>query len=113
MQLGSVGPWCRPGRGSLITNFYPFTSTILCDNQAVIYNTQFPTSTLKKKHNAVAFHKLREAIAAGIIRTAYVKSENNLSDILTKPKGPLDYHNFLKVVLYGKSPKTEHMHQGE
>jgi hypothetical protein len=56
----------------------------------VIYNTQFPTSTLKKKHNAVAFHKIREAIAAKIIHTAYVKSENNLSDILTKPKGPLD-----------------------
>jgi hypothetical protein len=89
------------------------TSTILCDNQAVIYNTQFPTSSLKKKHNAVAFHKLREAIAAGIIRTAYVRSENNMSDILTKPKGPLDYHKFLKVILYGKSPTTEHMHQGE
>jgi hypothetical protein len=77
------------------------TSTILCDNQAVIINTQLPTSSLKKKHNAVAFHKIREAVAAGIIRTAHIRSENNISDILTKPKGPLDYYKHLKVLLYG------------
>ena len=32
------------------------TLNIFCDNQAVVYNTQYPMSTLKKKHNAVAFH---------------------------------------------------------
>ena len=79
------------------------TSTILCDNQAVITNTQFPTSTLKKKHNAVAFHKIREAISAGIIHTAHVRSEHNVSDILTKPKGPMDYYNHLKGLLYGRN----------
>ena len=78
------------------------TSTILCDNQSVIYNTQFPTSSLKKKHNAVAFHKVREAIAAGIIRTAHIRSEHNVSDILTKAKGPADYYQLLKVLLFGR-----------
>jgi hypothetical protein len=28
-------------------------STMLCDNQATVLNTQFPSSTLKKKDNAV------------------------------------------------------------
>ena len=78
------------------------TSTILCDNMSVIYNTQFPTSSLKKKHNAVAFHKVREAIAAGIIKTAHIPSNANLSDILTKPKGPADYYNHLKTLYYGR-----------
>ena len=78
------------------------TSTILCDNQAVIINTQFPTSSLKKKHNAVAFHKIREAVAAGIVRTAHVRSEHNVSDILTKPKGPMDYYRLLKELLFGR-----------
>ena len=78
------------------------TSTILCDNQSVIYNTQFPTSSLKKKHNAVAFHKVREAIVAGIIRTAHIRSEHNVSDILTKAKGPADYYQLLKVLLFGR-----------
>ena len=92
---------------------FEHTATILCDNNAVVYNTQYPTSSLKKKHNAVAFHKIREAVAAKIIRTAYVKSNENLSDILTKPLGPLDYHKFLKNILYNKPPYHEHMHQGE
>ena len=78
------------------------TSTILCDNMSVIYNTQFPNSSLKKKHNAVAFHKVREAIAAGIIKTAHIPSNANLSDILTKPKGPADYYNHLKTLYYGR-----------
>ena len=78
------------------------TSTILCDNQAVIINTQFPTSSLKKKHNAVAFHKIREAVAAGIVQTAHVRSEHNVSDILTKPKGPMDYYRHLKTLLFGR-----------
>ena len=39
-------------------------STILCDNMSVVINMQFPTSSLKKKHNAVAYHKAREAVAA-------------------------------------------------
>jgi hypothetical protein len=78
------------------------TSTILCDNQAVIINTQFPTSSLKKKHNAVAFHKIREAVSAGIVRTAHVRSEHNISDILTKPKGPMDYYKHLKTLLFGR-----------
>jgi len=82
---------------------FQHTSTILCDNQAVIINTQFPTSSLKKKHNAVAFHKIREAVAAGVIRTAHIRSENNISDILTKPKGPLEYYKHLKSLLYGRN----------
>jgi hypothetical protein len=32
------------------------TSTMLCDNQATVFNTQFPSSNLKKKHKAVAYY---------------------------------------------------------
>jgi hypothetical protein len=35
---------------------------------------------LEKKLNAIAYHRVREAIAAGIIRVAKVKSEVNLAD---------------------------------
>jgi hypothetical protein len=40
---------------------------------------------LKKKHNAIAYHRVREAIAERIMRFAYIKSEENVSDVLTKP----------------------------
>ena len=39
---------------------------IFCDNSAVVTNSR-PESTLKKKHAAINFHRVREAIAAGTI----------------------------------------------
>ena len=37
-------------------------SVMLVDNEAVVMNTTLPSSTLKKKHNAIAYHKVREAV---------------------------------------------------
>ena len=76
------------------------TSNLLCDNYAVILNTQLPTSNLKKKHNSVAYHKCREAVAAGIIRTGHIEGKKNLADILTKPKTPSEHYELLKVPLF-------------
>ena len=43
-------------------------TNVFCDNEAVTKNTIFPESTLKKKHNSIAYHCSREAVAAGTIR---------------------------------------------
>jgi Reverse transcriptase (RNA-dependent DNA polymerase) len=59
-------------------------TNVFCDNQSVVLNSSLPHSTLTKKHNSICFHWVREAVAAGIIRVAYVKSEKNLADGLTK-----------------------------
>jgi len=59
-------------------------TTILCDNQSVVHNGQRPESTLKKKHNAVCYHKIREAVAAGIIIIHKIDSHKNTADLLTK-----------------------------
>ena len=40
--------------------------------------------TLKKKHNAIAYHQTCEAIAAGIIHVAWEDGQLNLADVLTK-----------------------------
>jgi hypothetical protein len=82
------------------------TSNILCDNQAVVINTQFPSSNLKNKHNAVAYHRCREVMAAGICRTGYIRGMFNRSDVLTKPTGPEDYNRLLFPILYGKVVPT-------
>lgn len=59
-------------------------TTVFCDNQSVVHNTTKPESTLKKKHNAIAYHRVREAAASGTIIVAKVDSKENLSDLLTK-----------------------------
>ena len=48
-------------------------------------NTTRPESTLKKKHNAIAYHRVCKAVAAGIIHITKVPIETNLADMLTKP----------------------------
>jgi len=59
-------------------------TNVFCDNESVVKNTTRPESTLKKKHNAIAYHRVREAQAAGIVRISHEAGETNLADILTK-----------------------------
>ena len=58
---------------------------IFCDNKLVVINSSHPDSALKKKHCSIAYHKVREAIAAHKQLVYYEKTETNLADLLTKP----------------------------
>jgi hypothetical protein len=73
---------------------------LLLDNESVFKNATLPSSALKKKHNAIAYHKVHEAVAAGIVRIAYIPSSYNRADILTKPLNPYEYYNLLKQILF-------------
>ena len=39
---------------------------------------------MKKKHQAVSFHRIREACAGDVLRTAKEDTETNISDPFTK-----------------------------
>jgi hypothetical protein len=60
------------------------STLVFCDNQAVVLNSTHAESTLKRKHVSIAYHRCREAQAAGHIRIGFIKSNENLADILTK-----------------------------
>lgn len=72
----------------------PLPAIIFGDNQSVITNMQQAMSKLNKKHNEIAFHRVREAVAAGWIRTAKVLTTENLADVLTKSL-PAEQRNYL------------------
>ena len=57
---------------------------ILCDNKSVATNSSVPTSVLNKRHNAICYHRVREAQAAGTIRVGWIPGEHNLADLFTK-----------------------------
>ena len=59
-------------------------SYMFCDNRSVVTSATLPHSTLSKRHNILAFHRVREAIAAKIIDFHWIQSECNLSDMLSK-----------------------------
>jgi hypothetical protein len=73
---------------------------MLGDNMSVVLNNTVPSSVLKKRHNAIAYHRVREAIAARIMRFAYIKSEENVSDVLTKPLSNEKFHYLMKRWLF-------------
>jgi len=57
---------------------------VLCDNRSVVVNSSVPTSVLNKRHNAICYHRVREAQAAGIIRVGWIEGERNVTDLFTK-----------------------------
>jgi hypothetical protein len=57
---------------------------VFCDNQSVCLTAQKPETRLNKKHNAINYHRIREAAAAQWIRVAFEPGISNLADFLTK-----------------------------
>ena len=86
------------------------TSLMVGDNMSVILNTTIPSSMLKKKHNAVAYHKVRENIAAKVISFAHVPSTANMADVLTKPLNNELFHTLLKEYLFRNAKTTSLKH---
>jgi len=56
---------------------------VFCDNKSVVKSSAFPEST-SKKNVSIAFHRIREAVAAGKMLIYYEASGSNLADLLTK-----------------------------
>jgi hypothetical protein len=89
-------------------------STLLGDNQSVITSCPLPSSNLKKKHNSIAYHPIREAVAAGIVKLCYIKSQYNLADALTKPLAGHTHYNLWKsYLLKPLQKKGEYQHLAE
>jgi len=82
-----------------------------CDNNSVVTNATQPPSTLKKKHNSIMYHKVPEADAANTIRVAWVNSQKNLADLLTKPLNGPALHNLCEKILYLYKDSSKDMSQ--
>ena len=54
------------------------------NNRSVVTSAILPHSSLSKRHNILAFHRVREAIAANIVDFHWIQFEYNLSDMLSK-----------------------------
>ena len=72
---------------------------MLGDNMSVFLIKLVPSSVLRKKHNAIAYYRVRESIADKVIRFSNVKGEENVNDILTKLICN-DFHVFLLFHCY-------------
>ena len=71
-------------------------SFLFSDNRSVITSATLSHSTLTKCHNILAFHRVREAIAAKIMGFYWIQSAYNLCDMLSKP---WDHPNIYPMIL--------------
>jgi hypothetical protein len=60
------------------------TSMLFGDNESVVNTATVPHARLTKRHVALSYHRVREAIAAGILRFHHVRGKLNPADILSK-----------------------------
>ena len=58
-------------------------SFLFGDNRSVVTSATLHHSTLTKRHNILAFHRFREAIAAKLMGFYWIQSAYNLSDMLS------------------------------
>lgn len=66
---------------------------VYCDNKSVVTNASVPSSVLHKRHNAICYHRVREAQAAGMIRVGWIPGNHNLADLFTKTTMPGNVKN--------------------
>ena len=74
-------------------------SILLGDNKSMVDNCTLPSSTLKQKHNAIAYHRVREAVAAKAILLGHVNSKDNRADPMTKALGPINHYPHMSSYL--------------
>jgi hypothetical protein len=60
------------------------TSYTFGDNESMIKSSTRFDAKLSKRHVALSFHRVREAMASGMINLCHVKSKHNPADMLSK-----------------------------
>jgi hypothetical protein len=71
------------------------------ENQSVVLNTTVPSSQLKKKIHACAYHRIREMVPCRPVRFMHCQSEDNVADGLTKPLGGISHRRLVEPIRVG------------
>jgi hypothetical protein len=77
-----------------------YTSYMFGDNEAVVNQGTLPHSKLSKRHFALAYHRVREAVAAGFVKFFHMPGKNNPADVLTKFLGYQEAWPLLKPLMF-------------
>ena len=56
-----------------------------------VKNSSITPSALNKRYNAIYYHRVREALDAGIIEVVCIPGEFNLADLFYKDKNAWEY----------------------
>ena len=74
-------------------------SFLFGDNRSVVTSPTLPYFTLGKRHNILAYHQVREAIASNVLAYHWIQTGYNLSDMLSKHWDHPSVYNMLMKLL--------------
>ena len=77
------------------------------DNGSVVTSSSVPDSPLRKRHQALAYHYTREAIASGAVDFRHIPGPLNPADILSKHWGYAQVWPMLKAVMFWSGNTSE------
>jgi hypothetical protein len=72
------------------------------NNKSVVDSSMGLHAKLHKRHTMLSFHRVREAIASGIVGFYFIPGELNPADILSKHWGYTQIRECLKSLLFWK-----------
>jgi len=75
-------------------------SYLFGDNKTVVDSSANPASKLSKRHVLLSYHRVREAIAAGILNFIFIPGSINPADIMSKAWGYQAVWPMLKALLF-------------
>jgi hypothetical protein len=70
------------------------------DNESVVNSAMHPFAKLHKRHTALSFHRVREAIASKKYVFTHIPGENNPADIVSKHWGYSSIWHMLRTLQY-------------
>ncbi len=83
------------------------STTMFGDNESVVKSSINPDSPLRKPHNALAYHRVREAIAAKFVTFHHISGIINPADMLSKHWGYSQIWPALQALLFYQGATAE------
>lgn len=77
------------------------------DNKTVVDSSTIPEAKIHKRHVMLSFHRIREAIASGIINFVHVDEDSNPADMLSKHWGYQKVWGLMQPLLFCKGDTLE------
>jgi len=74
-------------------------TTIFEDNQGCLDMVLNPVAHGRTKHIDITYHFVRELVQAGEVKFQYVRSQENVADIFTKPLDRVLFQRFSRLLL--------------
>jgi len=77
------------------------------DNESVVNSSTRPESKLHKRHVALSFHRVREAIASNILSFIHISGTTNPADIVSKHWGYQQVKDLLRTLLFTRGDTAD------